>query len=255
MGDRAKRAKKLVKRAAKGEVMTRALFAECEGLGVKVLPAVAVSRDHTRSRCSHHLNVEELRELILAVLDDKPTSRYFELENKGAIRHVMCLHLTDCDASVAELRGVVPDPVVLRVSRSVSEGGFLPRYLLSETTDSEDTAPSAQTGDFTQYAHSEGTLRAWLYPLPLSEEAAASSEVTELAVTEEERAAADSPPEEEFGDVDQEPGSKRVRLDVQDFNAVKGSHGWAVSEAATAAGLLQGVPVGFLGISWQRASR
>ena len=224
--------------------MTRALFAECESMGIPVLPAFSVTRDHTRSRCSHQINVEELRELILALILDKPTSRYFDLENKGAIRHVMCLHLTDCDAAPAEVREAVSDPVALRVSRSVSEGCFLPRHL-SEAKEATETSPSAHSGGLAQYIHNEATLRTWFYPLPISEGSLGSSEAsTVMTITEEARATDGSPLEAELnGESDHEPDLKRVKLDREDYNAVKGSHGWAVSDAATSTRLLKEVPL------------
>ena len=234
MADKEKRAKKLSKKAARGEILSRGLFAECERLGIPVLPSVAITPVSSRLNCPHDLNVDELRELIVALVTDKPTSRYFQLLNKGALTHACCLHFTDCNVSSAELREVLPEQAVLRVSRSVSEASFLPRQLLSEAMETPEANLAVSDTGFGQYIHSEATLRAWLYPLPY---------IGEPIEPDEKPDPIESSDTELPDNCEGESLSKKPRMDNFDYNAVKGSHSWAVSAADTSAQLLASVPL------------
>jgi hypothetical protein len=93
--------------------------------------------DKTRLHAKHDLNISEIRELLLSLFSDEAIMpKYFSVRNKGYVRNVIVLHISDASDPIALLTGLnLKRPVSVRISRQDYDLSYFPEKLFSISID------------------------------------------------------------------------------------------------------------------------
>eukprot|EP01041_Mallomonas_annulata_P008198 gene8198-16857_t len=107
MSSMEKSKKKSLKKAMKGQITTFSQYEQCILSGIHAKSDILFLHDKTRINCRHDVNITELRDLLISIFIDKPPPKFFEVKNRPFIRHVVIIHLSECDDPNA-LQGLSP---------------------------------------------------------------------------------------------------------------------------------------------------
>jgi hypothetical protein len=91
-----------------GEITSSQSYQECVQLGIEGKSEFSIVPDKTRLHAKHDLNISEIRELLLSLFSDEAiVPKYFSVRNKGYIRNVIVLHVSDSSDPIALLTGYI----------------------------------------------------------------------------------------------------------------------------------------------------
>jgi len=162
--------KKIKKRIAKGMVMNRNQLFDCIDNSICWgSSSIHVQRDKSRESSAHTLNIEEVRDLLISVnTDTAPSSKFFEVQNKSLIRHVVFVHFKRYSGGREsdlweEFR---PKPVVVRVAKHQARPSPLPQQLLTMPMDEAPKLENVKKpSNLLDYILPSGLMALYNYPI------------------------------------------------------------------------------------------
>jgi hypothetical protein len=90
--------KKVRKRASKGLVNVYSQYLSSVENNIHWAKSSIAFKLSDRKKCTHDLNAEEVRELLVSACTDAHHGRYFDVHNKSYLRQIVFIHLTEYDS-------------------------------------------------------------------------------------------------------------------------------------------------------------
>ena len=169
--------KKLSKKLSKGSIATAKDYYRCLKVGLHQKARTQVSYEQNAKTQKEYLNPQDIQEVIQSLAAETAVPRGFSFMNKGFIRRVVYLHLSNCTDTDVE-----SGPLLLLQGKGIkswirsSKGkttASLPDKIMSVSVNADAEAATAaktqkEPAKLEAYMLPEGLMDLWGYPQPIA---------------------------------------------------------------------------------------